>query len=117
IAGMALVPVALVSIRLATWIGYVAHVGADGLVRSAELVRAAPALAYRVAPPQWTVVATYYSALTIGWSLWRLRRAVSGSSGSSNVRAVRVCAGVVAAGAAIWILTEPWALFAARGDG
>src|SRR5205807_5097940 len=35
----------------------------------------------------------------------------------SNVRGVRVCAGLVAAGAAIWILAEPWALVAARGDG
>src|SRR5206468_2120772 len=38
IAGMALVPAALVSLRVAALVGYVAHLGADGLVGSATLV-------------------------------------------------------------------------------
>jgi competence protein ComEC len=117
VAGMALVPIAVVSTRLATLVGYVAHLGADGLVRSAELVRVAPMLAYRVAAPHWIVVVTYYSALTVAWTLWRRRQTLSGSAEIARSRAIRLCAVCVAGGVAIWILTEPWALVASRGDG
>ncbi len=48
---MAVVPLALVSRPLAALAGWIAHLGAAGLVRRADLVRFAPALTYRVAPP------------------------------------------------------------------
>src|SRR4029450_8018503 len=48
LAGMAVVPLALASSQLAAAAGWVAHAGAAGLVWSADLVRFAPALAYRV---------------------------------------------------------------------
>ena len=99
IAGMALVPIALVSTRLAQAAGFVAHVGAAGLVWSAELVRFAPVVAFRVAPPSWWVVAIYYASVGIWWR-WRRGMAIA-----------------VASAAAIWILAEPWALLTARGDG
>src|SRR5206468_760141 len=67
IAGMALVPLALVSTTLSSAAGFVAHLGADGLVRSADLVRYAPFVAFRVAPPSWWVVVAYYFALTLAW--------------------------------------------------
>ena len=51
IAGMAVVPVALVSRTAAALVGGIAHVGAAGLVWSADLVRFAPAVSYRIAPP------------------------------------------------------------------
>ena len=51
IAGMVLVPLALVSSKLAEAAGFIAYAGAEGLVRSAELVRFAPIVAFRVAPP------------------------------------------------------------------
>src|ERR1044072_3838696 len=63
VAGMALVPVSLVSTRAAGLLGRVAHVAAAGLIRSAELVEYFPALSVRVAPPGWWVVVAYYVAM------------------------------------------------------
>ena len=99
IAGMALVPIAVASTRLAQAAGFVAHLGAAGLVWSASLVRFAPFLAFRVAPPSWWVVAIYYTSLAIWWR-WRRGTTI-----------------LVAAAAGVWMLAEPWALLAARGDG
>ena len=99
IAGMAIVPLALVSWRLAAVAGFAAYLGAEGLVRSAELVRFVPLLAFRVASPSWWAVAIYYVALVV-W--WRTRR----------------MAPMLAAGAAAtWMLAEPWSWIASRGDG
>src|SRR5204862_7587135 len=50
IAGMALVPVAMVSRSAAALVGWVAHVGAAGLIWSADRVRFVPAVSYRLAP-------------------------------------------------------------------
>ena len=44
-------PIAFLSARAASAAGFVAHLGAAGLVVTADLVRFAPALAFRVAPP------------------------------------------------------------------
>ena len=104
IAGMAVVPLALVSSAAANASGFVAHVGAAGLVRSADLVRLAPAVAFRVAPPSWWVVAAYYIALALAWHSWK-RSVFSAISASIVVFS------------AIWMLVEPWAWLAARGDG
>jgi competence protein ComEC len=106
IAGMALVPLTLVSRNAAMLVGWVAHLGAAGLVRSADLVRFAPALVYRVAPPPWIVVVAYYAAAAL-W--WRLRR------GSHRVMARG--AACVVCGAALWILVDPRTLITSRGDG
>ena len=100
IAGMLVVPMAIASARAAALVGFVAHLGAAGLVQSADLVQHAPALAYRVATPAPGVVAVYYLALAMVWAGWRRRVSVT-----------------LAVVAAIWILAEPWALAAARGDG
>ena len=99
IAGMAIVPLALVSTRLALAAGFVAHVGAAGLVWSAALVRLAPIVAFRVAPPAWWAVAAYYIALAVWW------------------RSRRKGVALVVVFSALWILAEPWALLSARGDG
>ena len=117
VAGMVVVPAALVSLRLASLAGWIAHVGAGGLVWSADLLRFAPMLTYRVAPPAWTAVFMYYASLVLCWALWRRRLAVSGSAEPRPVTLVRRTAFVVAAMAAVWILAEPWALWTARGDG
>ena len=106
IAGMAVVPLTLVSRHAAMLAGWAAHLGAAGLVRSADLVRFAPAVVYRVAPPPWIAVVVYYAAAA-GW--WHLRR-------SSN-RAIARSAACVACGAALWILVDPRTLIASRGDG
>ena len=103
VAGMALVPVAVVSTRAAAALGYLAHVAAAGLVRSAELVRFAPAVIFRVAPPAVWVVAVYYVAVVVGWAMWRHR------FWRSTSVALVVCG-------ALWIVGEPWAIPAAWGD-
>lgn len=117
IAGMALVPVALVSPAAAALVGWVAHVGAAGLVRSADLVRFVPALSYRTAPPAWSALVCYYLGVGGWWVLRRWRIEVRGSAEGPSARRARRTAAAVAAVAAIWILLDPRTLVAARGDG
>jgi competence protein ComEC len=108
IAGMLVVALAFVS-RPAAWLaGWTAHVGAAGLVWSADLVRFAPAVSYRIARPPTVAVIVYYAALACAW------RSV-GMRGFS--RAMRRAFAAIAAAAAIWILVDPRTLAAARGDG
>ncbi len=113
IAGMAVVPLAIVSGSIAAVVGWVAHAGAAGLVWSADLVRFAPAVTYRVAPPSWIAVTIYYSALLISWLAIRRAGAKAGRQGRITARA----SAFVAAAAAIWILADPRTLVAAGGDG
>ncbi len=107
LAGMAVVPLALVSATLARAAGLVAHAGAEGLVRSADLTRFAPMLAFRVAPPSWWVVGSYYVSLAV---LWR-------SVNKSAFSAISAISAFLVVFSAIWILAEPWAWLASRGDG
>ena len=69
--------------------GWIAHVGAAGLVRSADLVRFAPALTWRVAPPSWVAVVVYYIAggRLVDAVAAALRR--RGSHGAGRTRRVR----------------------------
>jgi competence protein ComEC len=106
IAGMAVVPAALVSPGLAAIVGWTAHLGAAALVQSADLVRLAPVLTYRVAPPSWIAVGLYYGAAALWWTLPGRRKAPE-----------RRAAACLAVGAGLWILVDPRALTAARGDG
>jgi competence protein ComEC len=117
IAGMLVLPAALFSGRAAAEVGWIAHLGADGLVRSADLVRFAPALTWRVTPPAWPAVISYYIGLIGAWTLWRLRAQVWGSAERPGARIVRHLAAATAAGAAVWILAEPWTFVASRADG
>jgi competence protein ComEC len=99
VAGMALVP-AMATVRwLALACGLVAHLGAEGLTRSAGLVRFAPAVAFRVAMPAWPFVLIYYAALVV-W--WKARSRVALAS---------------AVAAAVWMLAQPWTFVRARDDG
>ncbi len=115
-AGMSAVLVWSASRRAAGAIGWLAHLGAEGLVRSADLVRLAPWLSLRIAPPSPWVIALYYAAGGTAWALWR-----RGSRGGRRMVAAarRVCrlAVALAAGAGIWIVAEPWAWPLAHGDG
>ena len=118
IAGMAVVPMAMASRPVAAAVGWIAHLGAAGLVRSADLVRFAPALTYRVAPPSWIAVALYYVA-AVTW--WTLRRRSARTAQPPSARGIRLAssrtAALVAGGAALWILADPRTLVARRGDG
>jgi competence protein ComEC len=107
VAGMALVPIALVSTRLAGLFGFVAFISARALVLSAELVRFAPAVTWRVAAPGAFVIVCYYGGLAGAWTWLRSRR----------FRHARTAAIAAWACAALWLLCEPWSYVAAKGDG
>ena len=118
VAGMAVVPLFAVSRLAAKGAGWVAFLGAAGLVRSGDLVRVAPSLTWRVSPPGWAAVACYYGGAAGAWALWRAGSSVR-TAGLSRlpVRWTRhACAGVALA-AAIWIVAEPWRILTAVGDG
>jgi len=134
VAGMMLVPSAIVSATLAAGAGWLAHAGAAGLVWSAELVRFAPVLTYRVAPPTAAVVIIYYCALAaiVASGFWRTRLAASGvgrtrlvASGVGRTRLVasgfsrtlRSSTAIIAVASGAWILVDPRTLIAPRGDG
>jgi competence protein ComEC len=88
IAGMAAIPISLVSPTIASGVGWIAHLGAEGLVRSASIVDLAPFLTWRVAPPSAFIVVAYYMSLVAGWILWRRRVQLLGSSHCSLRRAL-----------------------------
>jgi competence protein ComEC len=111
LAGMLVVPLALMPSFVgpfAAAAGWIAHVGAAGLVWSADLVRFVPALTYRVAPPPVAAIIIYYWAVA-GW--WLIRPA-----SARSILARRTIA-VVAVASALWMLVDPRTLIAARGDG
>jgi competence protein ComEC len=130
IAGMAVLPLTLVSETAAALAGWIAHLGAAGLVRSADLIQFAPFLTYRVAPPSWVAVSSYYTAAIICWlcgpsalipwpSVGRVlldRPSALPPRGRCPRRVVASVAGVIAGCAAIWILADP-RTFVPRGDG
>ena len=77
IAGMLAVPVYLVAPAMAHLAGWVAGCGAEGLVRSADFVKWAPWLTWRVAPPGLLLAGLYCAAVLVAWRLWRSRRSTS----------------------------------------
>jgi competence protein ComEC len=117
IAGMAAVALSLGSERVAAIVGWVAHVGAEGLVWTAGLVEFAPALTWRVAKPAASAVAVYYAGLIVGWLAWRRRAVVPAGAASARLRSLGFLSAMVAGGAAVWILVEPAMILRARGDG
>ncbi|MDR1989375.1 MAG: DNA internalization-related competence protein ComEC/Rec2 [Acidobacteriaceae bacterium] len=73
LAGMLVVPLFHLSPWVASGAGWIAHLGADGLVRSSELVTWMPWATWRVAPPSAAVIVAYYAALAAGWFVFRYR--------------------------------------------
>jgi competence protein ComEC len=116
IAGMAAVPMFAVSQTAASTAGWLAHIGADGLVRTSDFVSLMPLLTWRVAPPSMIAVACYYAS-GLAWWILQLKRRTSGSREGGRARQARRLAAVLFVSAAAWILWEPWALAGARGDG
>jgi competence protein ComEC len=107
IAGLTVVPVAVVLPQAASVIGWVAHAAAEGLVRSSELVMWVPVLTWRVAPPGYWVIALYYAGILAAWTL-------RGASGRRSWRNAGLAAVLVSL---VWIAAEPWRLATAAGDG
>ena len=117
LAGMAVVPLAAASPDAASLVGWVAHMGAVGLVRSADLVRVVPVLSYRVAPPAWLVIVLYYAAVCAWWALWRRRVEGVGRAETSSTRTVRRALAAIAAATALWMVVDPRSIVRQRGDG
>ncbi len=107
IAGMLVVPIALVSSRVAAACGVIAHLGAEGLVRSAGLVTLAPFTTWRVSPPSVLISGLYYGAAVMAWILWRRRSLVVGSL--ESVAAGRLRRGVTIAAFVFgaWVAVDP----------
>jgi competence protein ComEC len=116
LAGIAVTATSLISPALAEWAGWIAHLGAEGLVRSADLVDLVPALAWRVARPHPGLVVVYYTAVATAWVLWRQPRA-TGSRENGIARSVRKASALLAAGTLFCIAAEPARLLPMRGDG
>ena len=106
IAGMAVVPLSLVSRAAAHASDGLRYAGAAGLVASADLVRFAPMVTYRIAQP--TVGRAHRLLPGPGRGLARATR--------DPFRRLMSAAAVVAVALALWILIDPRTL-AARGDG
>lgn len=117
IAGIVVVVAAAVSSTLASAAGWAAHIAAEGLVRSADLVTFLPVLTWRVAPPHWFVVAAYYCGLVVGWALWRFRVQRLGSAEGLRRSVIRRSAVTAAVVSGIWIVAEPWIALRQSGDG
>lgn len=115
IAGMAVVPIAAISPRTALAIGWIAHIGASGLVWSADLVRFVPFVTWRVAPPPFLACAIYYIAIGVTWVL--ITRRVDTGEMSMWARTGAASCAAAFAGATLWILVDPRTLIAPRGDG
>lgn len=116
VSGMAIVPLSMVWIDGATAAGWVAHIAAEGLVRSSVLLDWAPWLTWRVAAPASWVVGLYYAALAFTWTLWS-RRTASGRRNSTDGLQWLRAATLIAIGAAAWIVIEPWRWRADAADG
>ncbi|HVC18754.1 MAG TPA: DNA internalization-related competence protein ComEC/Rec2 [Vicinamibacterales bacterium] len=101
LAGMAVLPAAALSTRLADAAGWLAHVGASGLLWTAGFVDIAPWLARRVPPPPAAVVVIYYGAmaglLAVAW--WRL--------GGDRHRPLSMALAGLSVLSAIWIVASP----------
>lgn len=117
IAGMAIVPLFAVSVRMASILGWIAHFGADGLVRTAGLVRFAPAVTWRVVPASTPAIGGYYAGAIMSCALWRWRAVALGSREPPSLRALRFAGLAAALLSALWILAEPWTVLPNRGDG
>ena len=105
IAGLVALALAPVQTTLAATAGWVAHLAASELIRSAGWVELMPWVSYRLPPPAPLALMAYYAALAVcvlaatSWAQasWPIGRAV----------AVRRTAAAIAALAGMWILTEP----------
>ena len=117
VAGMIVVPLFVVSTRLATLAGWFGYVGAEGLVQTADLIAYAPFVTWRVAPPHLSVSVVYYAGGVTAWGLWRRRARFAGSAEAAVTRWIRRASAIAAAVSAVWIVAEPWTAIHHAGDG
>jgi competence protein ComEC len=111
VAGMLLVPAAMISGSLATVVGGVAAFAGVVLLESGRLVTWLPALSWRVAAPSLLVVALYYAAAAAAVAARR-----PGATTGRRLAMQRGCTWAALA-SAFWIAAEPWTVAVSRGDG
>ena len=85
IAGLIVLSTASIEPAFASWSGYVCHLAASNLVRSAALVDVAPWLSRDVPPPAWWLVATYYTCCLLMLMGRRARLAAVGAAVSGGL--------------------------------
>jgi competence protein ComEC len=110
VAGMLTVALSWVSPAAAGACGFIAHLGAAGLVRSAAFVDLVPWLSYRLPPPHWVSIAGYY----VSWAAWlaATQAGVVRIAAGPGRRRLRRAAAATAAACGAWILIEPVTLIA-----
>lgn len=117
LAGMAIIPLHAAWPAGARAAGWLAWAGAEGLVRSADLVALAPWTTWRVpAASAWTVT-VYYTALVLAWWLWRSRVQSVHVPEAAARRRLRLGATAAAVAAGGWIAFAPPVPWLERGDG
>jgi competence protein ComEC len=112
LAGMAVVPLQAIAPAAARLAGWPAFVGAEGLVRTADLVTLAPWSTWRVPPPSPGAIAAYYALVCSAAWMWRLRTV---APDSRRMQRLRPWATFGALCAAAWLVFAPSA--GAPGDG
>jgi competence protein ComEC len=100
VAGMAVLPAWIISGPAARFIGFIAHLGAAGLIESARVVDYAPWLAMRVPPPGWLAIVAYY----VGWAGWLAAHASRFRTLRPYVRWTSLA---LVAFSGLWILASP----------
>lgn len=113
LAGMAVVPLYALSTRVARLAGWAAYIGAEGLVRSADLVALAPWSTWRVAPPPAWLIASYYTCLVVSVRSWGRCRDVADRAGAGGRLRRAAAAGVAVSG--LWLVAPPD--LSSHGDG
>jgi len=116
LAGMALVPLYAPSPAAARLVGWLAYAGAEGLVRTADLVAYIPWSTWRVDAPGPLPVIVYYGAMLGLWLLWRPPPSLARIALSRHIARGRIGLATLAVGAGVWIVADPLTL-AAAGDG
>lgn len=116
VAGMASLPAWVLCEPAARAIGYLAHLGAFGLVESARLVDAVSWLTFRLPPPSIGVIACYY----VAWCAW-LRLGPAGRAATPRWRRAGLIVRRLAAGcvllSGLWMLWPPASILRGGGDG
>ncbi len=115
LAGMAVVPLWVVWPAAARLAGWAAYVGAEGLVRSADVVALMPWATWRVVPPPVWAIAAYYAAGAWAWLLWK-PRGPTVHAGVRQGRRARLPALLVALGVGAWMIAPQWT-WRLRSDG
>ena len=110
VAGLVATALALAGSPFAPWIGWLAHLGAQGVVRSGDGVEYLSALVWRVAPPHGAVVSLYYAGLAAAWLTWRYAE-----SGGRPPPLLLPASLALAAATSSWVIVEPWAWWSRPG--